>query len=300
MGASDGGLVCFVSRDTMRPKFIVVMNPLTGKKIELPSLRTMDGHVASNVMPLMVQLAMDKQTGQYKVLIVGFMDGATLFAQIYDSVIKGWTIVGSEQQNWDRIFGYAYRSRIHEERRLNCLALLGPCMYDFAVGGLHYFQRNSGGPDGPYVPYPAAAEGRPLLLPFDPKDNIAHAVLKNHLFVLRSRNELTYNMPFSNYFICEYVLEENAVAWVQVGRILNLPIHEISRHRHLYGNYRSFFLDACKGFLLLILNQDLGYVYDLSGCYWLELPRILLRPGPPCRDLGPMDLLCELRWNATP
>jgi len=99
MGAADGGLVCFVSRGSMSPWVIVVMNPLTGKKIELPGLLSIDGHVVPNVLPLMVQLTMDRQTWQYKVMVVGYMDGATgkhLFAQVYDSKNKAWIVVGSE------------------------------------------------------------------------------------------------------------------------------------------------------------------------------------------------------------
>jgi len=176
-------------------------------------------------------------------------------------------------------------------------------MYDFAAGGLHYFGKDSGGLYGPFAPYPAPCDGVPLILPFAPQDNIAHAVLKNHLFVLRSDGDSSSGFPSYNYYISEYVLEKNATGWVEVGRI-DLPFDELSGFTS--NKTHGFFLDACKGFLMLLLHHkqflchmEVGFIYNLSGGFWLELP--LLQPRPAnCRDYGPLDLMCELRWNATP
>lgn len=313
MGAADGGLVCFVSRGGMHPCFIIVMNPLTGKKIELPGLLSM-GVVVRNFMPWMVQLHMDRQTWQYKVLVVGCIEVSAgekrLFAQVYDSKLKAWKVVGSEQrqQSWDRIFGYSYRNWIDRDRRLYNLVLLGPCMYDVAGAGLYHFGKNTTGLYGPYTPYPAPSNGLPLVVPFDLRDNLTYAVLKNHLFVLRSHCDTSSDTHYySDYYISEFVLEKDATTWVEVGTISNLPFDDSSdKSGRSSQNYYNFFLDACGGFLLLNLDYKvgcteykLGYVYDLSKCYWLELPPAQPRPANH-RDYGPLDLMCELRWNATP
>lgn len=290
VGAADGGLVCFVSESTENPLAVVVMNPLTGKKTQLPPLVSIY-NVLPTIQPSMVQLTMDRQTNQYQVLVVGYIQSGNrgLFAQVYDSQSKQWSVVGSGEQSWDRILGCEYAweddSEYYSGRRL------GPCLYDFAEGQLHRYN----GAD--------IAQGRGVK---------SFALLKDRLFVLHRKkragpSRLGQGRIPRKYYISEYHLR--GTAWVKVETHGCDPFDDYPEEDHHLSLY------ACNGFLMVIGQAgDLLFepvffpevthdkyehvwLYSLSTHKWhRELPKV---PGLH-DDVGPLSLMCELRWSAIP
>lgn len=286
--AADGGLVCFVSVSTTNPLFVVVMNPLTGKKTQLPPLLSIH-NVLPTIQPSMVQLTMDRKTNQYQVLVVVYMESGNgvFFAQVYDSQSKQWSVVGSGQQSRDRIFGCGYAweedSGYFNGRRF------GPCLYDFAEGRLLQYNGS----------------------------NVAHvlriksfALLKDRLFVLHTERRAgpsSLGLIPRKYYISEYHVR--GTAWVKVETHGCDPFDDYPEEDHHLSLY------ACNGFLMVIGQAgDLLFepvflpdvthdkyehvwLYSLSTHKWHhELPKV---PGLH-DDEGPLSLMCELRWSAIP
>jgi len=89
------------------------------------------GAKESHIQVKMVQLTMDKETKEYKLNVVGYIEtsGNSLFAQVYDSYIQMWSVVESRERRnirWD------YSSHLLYS---NC-----PFMYNCADRNLQYFK----------------------------------------------------------------------------------------------------------------------------------------------------------------
>ena len=276
MVAADGGLICCVSERAMRPLSIVVSNPLIGKHVELPFLLGMEG-ARPTTQPVMVQLIMDSQKQHYKVFVAGYMKQGRRdpFAQVYDSKVKEWTIVGLGQQSWDRIHGC---ERLGET--YYCNTPWGPCVYDFKEGRLQDFGASN------------IVEG-PLVLTF--------AVWKNRLFVFQEQECAGAANLASDYCISEYQFQKNANVWVKV------ETHEcIFVNDYLLRDYKLL-IHACNGFLILLteispawhddLPTDGGrWLYDLSTHEWRNLPAF----RRVNYENSQVELMCKLRWDAMP
>ncbi|KAG0581256.1 hypothetical protein KC19_4G237000 [Ceratodon purpureus] len=296
VSAADGGLVCFVSENAHKRLRIVVMNPLTEKKTLLPRLIGM-GRRRPTVQPTMVQLTTDRITKQYKVFVAGYkgVEGRSLFAQVYDSSNKEWTFVESGVQPWikHRVLGCEYEWQQDDD--IYTGERLGPIVYDFAEQSLGDYDAESIIND-PLVKH--------------------YALFNDRLFVLHKEAHseptslIDEELPYV-YRISEYQLPKNATVWVKVRTISCTPLDEHPEQGH------RFYLHACKGLLIVFLQagellnflQDggfnfselhdkykKGWLYDLSTSQWRTLPTV---PGDHS-DHGPLDLMCELDWDAIP
>ena len=105
MLASDGGLVCFVSRmgeKVANPLSIVVLNPLTKEYRVL-----LAPHSLKNVEPQMVRIMMDRGTHCYKVIVVGQENrgNRAVLAEVYSSSSGTWSTTDSMP---GLVFGYQF------------------------------------------------------------------------------------------------------------------------------------------------------------------------------------------------
>lgn len=250
---------------------------------EAPSF-TYQSKVVPTIQPSMLQ------TNQYKVLVVGYRQTGNrgLFAQVYDSQSKQWSVVGSGEQSWGRIFGYEYHWM--EDDVYYTGERQGPCVYDFAQGQLHRFNGND------------IAQGRRVK---------SYALLKDRPFVLHRKPRPGSSNLFAEgeevtlprYYVSEYELQRNV--WVKVETRSCEPFDDYPVKDH------HLLLHACNGFLMVIGQAgDMVFgnpevAHDKYECAWLynlstfrrhELPKV---PGA-CDDVGPLGLMCELSWSAVP
>jgi len=80
--ATNGGLVCFVFDTTKNPLTVVVINLLTGKKVELPcSLYIYDA--MPTIQPTILQLRMNQKNNEYKFFLVGYIQSAIIGAFVF-------------------------------------------------------------------------------------------------------------------------------------------------------------------------------------------------------------------------
>lgn len=77
LAVADGGLVCFVPAQLHLP--ILICNPLTNDWRQLP--------FPASFRPRMIQLLVDKQSGSYRLILVG---SDPLVAEVYDSTVQKW------------------------------------------------------------------------------------------------------------------------------------------------------------------------------------------------------------------
>lgn len=292
MGAADGGLVCFVSETNSEsaenPLSVVVMNPLTGEKVGLPHLLSVPNAWPSS-KPSMVQLMMDRQSNQYKVLVAAYAQRGYrgLFAQIYDSQTKQWSVVGSGEKSGGRIFGYEYVWVWMDDVSYSFEQREGPCLYDFAEGQLHHFRRIVQGLSGS-----------------------SYALLGDRLFVLHEKrradpSNLIQSGQEPKCYISEYHLPKSGTAWVKVETHSCGPFEDFPQENHLMQ------LHACNGFLLVIGQAgvwdsnnvfvapdkyEFVWLYNLSTSKWQVLPKV---PGLHT-GTSALNLMCELRWSARP
>ena len=274
-GATDGGLVCFVSEQTRKPLRVFVVNPLTKQTKELPPLIDMRGNKRKcTVQPTMVHLSLDRETKSYKVFVVGYMQIGErgLFAQIYDSNTTQWILVGPELQSCGRVLGVKYDW--DEDHEYYSGERQGPVVYEFAEHQLQHYGADD------------IAQG-PLVK--------SYALLSERLFVLHYESRqgpASLSHPVC-FVISEYHLPKNATVWVKVETHSCCPFdHWLEGTDHY-----NVSIHAGNRFLLIgKVNEKYEYewLYDLSTFKWQRLPAV-----QHC-DNGPLDLMCEISWNAIP
>lgn len=289
LSAGDGGLVCIVStaKNTQEtPLFIAVFNPLTRQRRLLPQ------HALRKLELRMVQLVMDRDTGCYKVIVVGEkkqpdagVSGGGVVAKLYSSETGVWTSKFKTTVP-DLIFGYQYcwdgmrrNQRFLEEHRL------GPCAYDSAQRQLLGLDDGS----DPRVPVPTG--------PWEDDDGLSecYALVEDHLFVLHYEKCKT----IAGYCISEYRGQRCEPHWVK------LKVHRCKEFdRPPYVSVYTMSLFACRGFLLVKAHNnelempychELTWLYDLSTTKWQAIP-----PFPGVWAHPTSDAMFELQWDAIP
>lgn len=274
-GATDGGLLCFVSEQTQKPLRVFVVNPLTKQTKELPPLPDMRGNERQcTVQPTMVNLSVDRETKAYRVFVVGYMESGErgLFAKIYDSNTTQWISVEPGLQSFDRVLGVEYDWE--EDHEYYSGERQGPIVYQFAEHRLQHYGADD------------IAQG-PLVK--------SYALLSDHLFVLHCE---ACPGPASSshqihFVISEYHLPKNATVWVKVETHGSCPFdHWLERTDHY-----NVSIHASNGYLLIGKvdeKYEYEWLYDLSAFKWQRLPVV-----QHCEH-GPLDVMCELSWNTIP
>lgn len=252
MCASDGGLVCIISRvKSNTPLLIIVCNPLTRQWKALPSL--------SPIQPLMVQLVMNRDTKGYQVVVV-YCEG-DVKAKVYNSVTGEW------QTSSSTVFlGYQYHWAVDDavlEFSRYC-----PCIYDS---------------DGFKAVDGTLVEGASVK---------GHALVGGHLFVLHQDlgdNNRELGVSQKRYFISEYV--RCKLDWVRLKDHSLTDLKYCSHSEHfdefdLFG-CKGFLLvcNCCE-------SCNLAEVYDLSTGKWhviRDMP-VLIPAGLVVWDGGMCEL----------
>lgn len=285
LGATDGGLICLVSKTRKAPQTIVVMNPLTGKKVELPHLV-----LELTTQPTMLQIKVNRKTNEYQVFFVGHLQHGRrgkrgLIAQVYDSRTKKWSIVGPRQSSWGRISGYEYDCKEDGDYYRGNRG--SACVYDF--GG-----EEDGDCDdeiefvSPLVSYDFA-HNKSLYNQLKPH-GLYWAMSRNRSFVFKvEKRGSKYK-----YFISEFHLQQNASGWLEGRSHSCEPLDDYPSQGTI------LYLHACNEYLMVMAYDFESvhvWLYNLSTYKWHLLPNV---PGLDWWSLEEDVLMCELRLSATP
>ena len=285
--AADGGLVCFVSkarrREGVRGLCITVLNPLTQDRNELP----ISEHI-SGTQPTMVQLSVDRDSKQYKVIVVDSRARTDCFkggkAYVYDSVTRKWS---EAERSLDTVLGLSYEWHQDDEYCDEQTECSGPWAYDFAKKQLYEL---------------------PVLF------RKCHALTKDRLFVLhvvhRRAEKIPHEYPrvphgkipclfYPVYCITEYQAQRHGTGWmwVQVNAHRCGPFERLPKGEHTMKLY------ANGGSLMVCLKNDepsrspyqydFAWIYDMSTRKWRDLPA--LNEDELVCDV--FDDMCELSWD---
>lgn len=295
---ASGGLVCyFISSywPTKELPSVFVFNPLTTQCKKLPS------HSLSHVLPSMVQLVVNHESGCYQVIVV-LENGGRLFektryvAMVYDSATGAWS--SSSNSLCSCIFGnrvYIGRYPVEDGNRLG--GLRGLCAFD--------------GAKDEFLDLDAFIESSGSSCEVDAKHAIpGYALVGDRLFVLHE--EPRSGEP--RVRILEYQAQTCKPNWVKLRTHECYPLDQYLigalRGRSLnWKQLKTLRLDACEGSLMVTTynkevvdlglasgyKHDRAWLYDLCTGEWRAIAAL--------EDLSstPFDfLMCELRWDAIP
>lgn len=302
MCAGDGGLVCIVSsaKDRLDTRLsITVFNPLTRKFRALPAL-PQDGSLRVSVFqPLMVQLAMVRESKCYKVIVSVLGPIVEIERVEHGRVIMGASIIySSETGEWsnpmahqDLMFGFGnswvYRPAIcgedGQKTQYISLERRGPCVFDCANGKLIELDDRSS---------PCKGVG-----------NDRYALVKDRLFLLREKMTPIYGL--TRFSITEHRAQMSQPYWVEVREHLCKAVQDdlgVNFEDSPTVNYHMR-LHACKDFLLVTASNaengafkhELAWLYDMStyAGKWLAISPVL---EGTCEDA----VMFELNWDAVP
>lgn len=262
LSASDGGLVCFLSKALSKSKktpwLVSVCNPLTRVWKQLPPLY---GIVQQCIM---VQLIMDQERKHYRVFVVGHSKDPEVgnLVNVYHSETGQWTKADGSSSG-EVVYSYPYKSKSYSFKP-------APYSYNFADGLVHEIVFNIPGNSG-----------------------LDEVLVKDHLFCVKDKEP-----GAALHCIAEYQAVNCGTSWTPLKEY---PLNRLPSNLHIPPEHLLCFtsISVCKDFLLLCAISEeceFLFIYEFSREEWREIP---MMHGDDDLFVDQMHM-CELRFNSVP